>query len=195
MNVENHDTVASPYWPLVWLAHWPYDLSNRFAKSYKPCEQLASSYWPYADLPNSYIHWHTGLGHTAKLDPTVYSDGELLPKVPSKFICHVCILSKSTNKTPFALSDVRSSRPFELIHSDLSGKQPTPSYGNSLYYITFIDDFTRMSWMYYLKAKSDAYQVLVDFISFIQRQFNTIQTTRNTVYKDTTLFPRIQWRR
>jgi len=49
------------------------------------------------------------------------------------------------------VSQGRSTPAFELIYSDLSGKQSILSYGNSQYYITFIDDFTRMGWIFFLK--------------------------------------------
>jgi len=71
------------------------------------------------------------------------------------------LMAKSVNAVPQSLSEARSSRPFELIYSDLSGKQSLPSYGNAQYYIIFIDDFTRMGWIYFLKNKSpDAGQII-----------------------------------
>jgi len=39
----------------------------------------------------------------------------------------------------------------DLAHSDLSGPFPVPSYGNSLYYITLIDDATRVMWVRFMK--------------------------------------------
>ena len=54
-------------------------------------------------------------------------------------------MAKSTNAVPAGLKPrSRTIQPFELIYSDLSRKQPVLSYGNSLYYIIFIDDFTYM---------------------------------------------------
>ena len=83
-------------------------------------------------------------------------------------------MAKSTNAVPAGLKPrSRTTQPFELIYSDLSGKQPLPSYGNSLYYITFIDDFTRMGWISFLKNKSDASNALKEFVTFAERQFRT----------------------
>ena len=89
-------------------------------------------------------------------------------------MCNAWIMAKSTNDAPTTLPYNRSKKPFELIYSDLSGKQTTPSYGNSYYYITFIDDYTRMGWVVFIKNKSDACQVMIDFITYIQRQFNAL---------------------
>jgi len=51
--------------------------------------------------------------------------------------------ANSTHKVPHT-QEHRSSRPFEIIYRELSGMSPVPSYGNTRYYMTFIDDFTRM---------------------------------------------------
>jgi hypothetical protein len=39
----------------------------------------------------------------------------------------------------------------ELVHSDLWGPSLVASLGGSQYYITFIDDSSRMVWIYFLK--------------------------------------------
>jgi len=124
-------------------------------------------------LPTSFALWHEALGHSAKIQPTAYADGDILPALPSTFLCTACIMAKSVNSSPATLQYERTSQPFHLIHSDLSGKQPTPSYGNSYYYITFIDNYTRMGWIFYLKNKSDACPTMQNFVTFIERQHNT----------------------
>ena len=79
-------------------------------------------------------------------------------------------MAKSTNTIPPGLlPGNRTTKPFELIYSDCSGKQPVPSYGNSLYYITFIDDYTRMGWIFFLKNKSDAAKTVQEFVKYAER--------------------------
>ena len=46
----------------------------------------------------------------------------------------------------------------DLVHSYLIGPLPTPSYGNSSYVLTFIDDFSRYCWVYFLKLKSEVFE-------------------------------------
>ena len=47
----------------------------------------------------------------------------------------------------------------ELVHTDLWGPSPMESLGGSQYYITFIDDSSRKVWVYFLKLKSDVFEV------------------------------------
>ena len=46
----------------------------------------------------------------------------------------------------------------DMIHSYLIGPLPTPSYGNSRYVLTFIDDFSRYCWVYFLNLKSEVFK-------------------------------------
>jgi len=94
---------------------------------------------------HTFEYWQKSLGHSSKVDNMAYNDGQILPPIPPDFTCEACIIAKSTNTIPPGLiPGNRTTKPFELIYSDLSGKQPIPSYSNSLYYITFIDDYSRM---------------------------------------------------
>ena len=64
-------------------------------------------------------------------------------------------------------------RAFQLIHNYLSGQMAVKSYGGSEYYISFIDDFTRMAWVVFLEQKSDAPDTILHFIARVENQFNT----------------------
>ena len=39
----------------------------------------------------------------------------------------------------------------DLIHSDVSGPMPTPYMNGSKYFLTFVDDYSRFCWIYFLK--------------------------------------------
>ena len=61
-------------------------------------------------------------------------------------------------------STMRATRPLELVHSDLCGPMRAQSFAEHLYFITFIDDFTRLCWVYGLKVKSDAFMAFRQFL-------------------------------
>ena len=48
----------------------------------------------------------------------------------------------------------------DLVHSYLIWPLPTPSYGNSRYVLTFVDDFSRYRLVYFLKLKSEVFETL-----------------------------------
>ena len=41
----------------------------------------------------------------------------------------------------------------EMVHIDVWGPSPVSSLGGSKFYVTFIDDFSRKIWVYFLKHK------------------------------------------
>ena len=59
---------------------------------------------------------------------------------------------------------VRAERRLQLIQSDVCGPMQTPSFGNYLYFVTFIDDYSRHAWVYPLKAKSEVFLCFKQFL-------------------------------
>ena len=85
--------------------------------------------------------------------------------------CDVCHLSKSS-RLPFSSSLSRSSNPFEIVHSDIWGPV-LESYDGFKYFVTFVDDFTRITWLYLLKFKSKVLYVFKDFHKLVNTQFSS----------------------
>jgi hypothetical protein len=67
-------------------------------------------------------------------------------------LCKGCTLGKYT-KTAFPSSDSRAAGILDLIHSDVCGPMSSASLTGSLYYVVFIDDFSRKSWIFFMKTK------------------------------------------
>lgn len=59
---------------------------------------------------------------------------------------------------PFPSSKNKTTDILHLIHSDICGSMPVHFIGGNLYYITFINDFSRNTWIYYLKHKDEAFE-------------------------------------
>ena len=53
----------------------------------------------------------------------------------------------------------------DLVHSDLCGPITVASLGGYHYYVTFIDDYSRKTWIYFLKTK-ESEEVLSKFKEF-----------------------------
>lgn len=60
---------------------------------------------------------------------------------------------------PFPSSKKKTNAILHLIHFDICGPMRVHSIGGHLYYITFIDDFSRKTWIYYLKHKDKAFEI------------------------------------
>ena len=67
----------------------------------------------------------------------------------------MCIWETELGKFPFGGKRVKQI--LEIVHSDLFGPMKVPSLGKSMYYVSFIDDFSRNTWIYFLKKKSEVF--------------------------------------
>lgn len=73
----------------------------------------------------------------------------------NKVKCESCLFGKQTREKFKDSEKPRSSRPLELIHSDVCGYFEEPTYDGFRYFVTFIDEFTHFTVVYLLKHKSD----------------------------------------
>ena len=76
--------------------------------------------------------------------------------------CEVCKLAKHT-RLPFVSSNSKSNHIFELVQCDVWGLAPVNSYNDFKYFVTFIDDFSRLTYLYLLKNKSEVFSYFQDF--------------------------------
>ena len=93
-------------------------------------------------------------------------------------ICRGCALGKNV-KNPFSSSNNRSKEILDLIHSNFCGPMPIKYLGGSLYYVTFIDDYSRNTWLYILKTKDEVFNKFKEFKAKIENLTNKkIKTLR-----------------
>lgn len=83
--------------------------------------------------------------------------------------CKACLLGKQT-RLPFKKSTWRATEKLQLIHTDLCGPQVIPSLNGNRYFIIFIDDYTRMCWIYFMKQKSEVAEVFQKFKKWVENQ-------------------------
>jgi hypothetical protein len=81
--------------------------------------------------------------------------------------CAVCELGKCT-RLSFNLSNHKSEKYFDLIHSDVWGPTSIESFNVYKYFIIFIDDFSKITWLYLMKNKSEVFVHFQDFYNFIE---------------------------
>jgi len=76
-----------------------------------------------------------------------------------------------SHQLPYAKSNKVSSSPLELIYSDVWGPAPI-SFGRYTYYVSFINDYSKYTWIYLLKKTSDVFIVFQDIQHLVERKFN-----------------------
>lgn len=99
------------------------------------------------------MEWHQRLGHLngVAMKRLLKAD-QVQGQIPNQFDCEVCKLSKhqvKVNRAPV----IRTTRPFERIHSDLCGPFTCGSWKGSIYFIVYICDATRYPAVYFLPTK------------------------------------------
>ena len=105
--------------------------------------------------------WHNRLGHVStKGMKMLVARGSLEGlKSVDMGLCKSCVMGKqkrvSFTKIPKETKKLR----FEMVHTDVWVTSPVSSLGGSRFYVTFIDDFSRNVWVYFLKHKSDVLQL------------------------------------
>lgn len=127
--------------------------------------------------PENCIHkWHDRFAHR---DPKAIralcnhnlATGIQIEDCPIKQICENCVKGKITRQPFPKLSATTTEGPLELIHTDLCGPMPTATPGGRRYFMTMIDDYSRYTHVFLLTHKSEAEQVIKDFVNYSETQF------------------------
>ena len=87
-----------------------------------------------------------------------------------KVHCDICELVKH-RRVSFPISQTRTLFPFDLIHSDIWGPSTISNIFGARWLVLFIDDCTRVTWLFLLKHKSEVSSVFPIFHKMIRNQF------------------------
>jgi len=81
-----------------------------------------------------------------------------LPELQIEYdgICWGCALGKNA-KEYSPNSDSRAKGILDLVHSDVCESMTVPSLGSFFYYMTFIDDYSRKTWIFFMKTKDEVF--------------------------------------
>jgi hypothetical protein len=120
--------------------------------------------------------WHKRLGHpNSDVLCNLINYGLLGNKTCSSldlsFDCTSCKLGKS-KVLPFPHHASCASKCFDIIHNDVWGIAPIVSHAHYKYFITFIDDFSHFTWVYFLRAKAEVFfLVFKRFLALLELNF------------------------
>ena len=78
-------------------------------------------------------------------------------------LCEACLLRKHARRSFPKETTSRTSKSLQLLPTDVCVPVDPPSFGKRKYFLLFIDDFSRKTWVYFLKQKSNVFVVFQNF--------------------------------
>ena len=86
-------------------------------------------------------------------------------------VCSGCVLGKHHRDSFEKCACWHASVPLELVHSDLCGPLPSASFSCFKYLLTFIYDYSICNWVYFLKLKSEVFNILFSYKALVEKQY------------------------
>lgn len=129
---------------------------------------LASTFFTTSTTKPYLSDWHYRLGHPSfQILKSILSQFSLpFSEKQSTSLCGDCATNKS-HKLPFSETSVSTSRPLEIIFSDV-WISPVLSTDNYKYYLILVDHHTRYTWLYPLKLKSHIKDTFIHFKALVE---------------------------
>lgn len=123
--------------------------------------------------------WHNRLGHCSfSVIKTILKHCDISCNAKPIF-CDACVKGKA-HQLPFSLSTTVYHHPLELIYIDIWGPSAVCANNGASYYISFLDAYSKYTWIYLLHTKSQALAAFERFKLFSENQtgfkIKTIQT-------------------
>ncbi|GJV74108.1 retrovirus-related pol polyprotein from transposon TNT 1-94 [Tanacetum coccineum] len=118
--------------------------------------------------------WHQRYGHLYVKGLQLLVNKEMVKGLPiikeREHTCEGCALGKQARKSFPVAQAKRAEEKLELVHADICGPMKTDSYAGSKYFLLFIDDYSRMCWVYFLTYKSEAFGFFKKFKALAENQ-------------------------
>jgi hypothetical protein len=135
--------------------------------------------------------WHQRLGHMSEKGLKVMHSLGKLPKLKSVNIdfCENCIFGKQKRVSFKTGGRTLRNEKLELVHTDVWGPAAVSSIGGKSYFVTFIDDHSRKVWVYFLKQKSEVYEVFKKWKAMVENEtglkIKKLRSDNGGEYEDT----------
>ncbi|KAL5537784.1 hypothetical protein UlMin_045380 [Ulmus minor] len=115
--------------------------------------------------------WHSHVGHASPdIVHRILKDCKVSVKHNKDHVCSSCQYAKN-HRLPFHLSNSRAASPLDLIYTDIWGPAPLLSTAGARYFILFVDDNTRYTWIFPLQTKDQALKTFIQFKQLVENQF------------------------
>ncbi|CAL8097191.1 unnamed protein product [Prunus armeniaca] len=99
--------------------------------------------------------WHRRYGHLNYINLMLLQEKEMV----------------KVHREPFDKEKAwRASQALELIHYDICGPMQITTFGGNRFFLTFIDDHTRICWVLFMQHKSHVFNIFKRFKSMVELQ-------------------------
>nr|GFA31046.1 hypothetical protein [Tanacetum cinerariifolium] len=112
-------------------------------------------------------------------------------KFEKDHLCLACAMGKSTKKTHKPKSEDTNQGKLYLLHMDLCGPMRVKSINGKKYILIIVDDYSRFTWVIFLRSKDETPDFIIKFLKMIQVRLNVpvrcIQTDNGIEFVNQTL--------
>ncbi|KAI3493568.1 hypothetical protein L1887_40768 [Cichorium endivia] len=117
--------------------------------------------------------------------------GLLLLNYDKDRLCDACELGEQSRKSHSTIINTKITEPLELLHIDLCGPSAIESVAHNKYILVVVDDFSRFTWVFFLKQKSEAATNMINFIKqvevLLRKQVQMIRSDNGIKFKNQVL--------
>lgn len=118
----------------------------------------------YSTLWVSSNQWHTRFGYPSMyIVSHIFSKALLLVMKSSKECIYHFYCQSKHHQLPYTRHSFTITAPLQLLFIDIWSPTPIISHGSFCYYLLFVDDYSRFTWVFPLKCKLDITSIFLSF--------------------------------
>jgi len=126
-------------------------------------------------LNDDIMLWDKRLGHASLSLLNKLVSKDLVVGLPSiKYnngkVCDVCAKGKQVKNSFKSKRCASTTRPLELLHTDLCGPMRIMSRGGKRYVCVIVDDYSRFTWTLFLGSKDETFENSLFFLKRLRKE-------------------------
>ncbi|KAJ9542217.1 hypothetical protein OSB04_028723 [Centaurea solstitialis] len=140
--------------------------------------------------------WHQHLSHQNFRDMNKLVSKHLVnrlleTRLSKDTLCSACEKGKMKKSSHPPKMETNCHHPLDMLHMDLCGPMRVESLARKKYMLVLVDEYSRYTWVEFLRAKSDAADLIIAFIKRIQillgRQMKKLRSDNGTEFRNVKL--------
>ncbi|KAI3719139.1 hypothetical protein L6452_20033 [Arctium lappa] len=145
-----------------------------------------------ASMQQSWL-WYRRLSHLNFRYINNLVSGKLVKGLPKlryerEHLCAACEKGKMKRAPHKPKPEPSTNAPLELLHMDLCGPMRTQSLGGKKYILVIVDDYSRYTWVKFLRTKDETPDVIITFLKMtqvnLQKPVKILRTDNGTEFKN-----------